>query len=164
MKNSTFGDHFLLVRGSCLISRLSSLLSVSEGKRTTLPRAGTGPVAGATAGLCGTPGPQAGGQDADQRSGPGVQPLCGWTGHPEELWSGDDEVGGDGDDEWPGSATRHQALATNMFSVVRSHLSSDLRSLAPATVPSAQTNRPHGSDRSFARSASLALCYGCQRL
>lgn len=56
MKSSTFEDHLLLVRGSCLILRLNSLLSVSEEKRTTLTGAGAGAGAGerAAAGLSGT--------------------------------------------------------------------------------------------------------------
>lgn len=163
MKNSTFGNYFLLVRGSCLISRLSSLLSVSVEKRATLPRAGAGaragPGAGSAAGLTGAPGPHSGGQEGDRRSAPAVRPFCGWTGCPVQLWSADDEDGGDDDDddEWPGGSSRHRALATVVFTAVRSRRSPAVRSLSPAAVPGAETDRPHGSARGSARPASLAL-------
>lgn len=157
----------MLVRGSCLTARLGSLLSASAEKHTTLPRAGAAAGAGAgtgpAAGLSGAQGPHSGGQEGDQRSGPGVRPFCSWTGHPVQLWSGDDEDGGDDDDEWPASSSRHRGLATIMFTAVRSGFSPTVRSLAPAAVPGAETDRPHGPDRRSARSPSFALCHRRQR-
>lgn len=163
MKNSTFGDHFLLVRGSCLISRLTSLLSVSVEKRTTLPRARAGAGAEAAAGLSGAPVPDAGGQEGDQQSGPGDRPVCGWTGHLVQLCSGDNEDGGGDDDEWPGTSSSHLGLAIIMFTAVRSCVFPAARSLTPATVPGAETDRPHGSGRDSARSATVALLHCWQR-
>lgn len=160
MKNSTFGGIFLLVRGSCLISRLTSLLSVSVEKHTTLPRARAG--AEAAAGLSGAPVPRAGGQEGDQPSGPGDRPVCGWTGHPVQLCRGDDE-NGDDDDEWPGTSIRHRGLVIIMFATVRSCVFPAARSLAPAAVPGAETDQPHGSGRGSARSTPLALLHCWQR-
>lgn len=161
MKNGTFGYHCLLVRGSCLVSRLSSLLSVSVEKRTTLPRARAG--AEAAAGLSGAPVPHAGGQEGDQQSCPGDRPVCGWTGHPVQLCGGDDEDGADDDDEWPSRSSRHRGFATIMFTPVRSRVSPTARSLAPAAVPGIETDRPHGSGRGSTRSAPRALHRGCER-
>lgn len=162
MKNSTFGGIFLLVRGSCLISRLTSLLSVSVEKHTTLPRAGAGAGAEAAAGLSGAPVPRAGGQEVDQQSGPGDRPVCGWTGHPVQLCSGDEE-NGDDDDEWPGTSIGHWGLAIIMFTTVRSCVFPAARSLAPAAVPGAETDRPHGSVRGSACSTPLPLLHCWQR-
>ena len=143
-------DHISLMRALCLILRLNSLLSVSEEKRVTLTRVGTG----AAGGLSSAPGPKAGGQQGDQRNSPAVRLLCGWTGDPVLLRSRDDEVSGD---ERPGTSTRNRGLATPALTTVRTHFLPALRSLAPAALSGAETNRPHGSGGGSACSAPLAV-------
>lgn len=164
MKSCTFGVHLLLVRGSCLVLRLNSLLFVSEPERTSLTRAGAG--ARTAAGLSGIAlGPKAGGQQWDRRRGPAVALSRGWTGDPAQLWSGDDEVGGDEeDDEWLDSSTRHRAHATTPSPAVRSPFSPPMRSLAPAALPGVETDRPHGSGGGSERAAPLVAHSCWQRL
>lgn len=137
MKSSTFGDHLLLVCGSFLILRLNSLLSVSE-KRTTLTESGAGAGARAAAGLCGTLGPNAGGQQWHRRSCPAGGLLSGWTGDAVQPWSGDDEVERDYDgDGCLDSTSRRRGLAASVLPTVRSPFPPSVRSLAPAAMPGA---------------------------
>lgn len=166
MKSCTFGDHILLVHGSCLILRLNSLLSVSEEKRATLTGAGAGAGTGlrAAAGLSGTLGIKAGGQQWHRRSGPAGRLLRGWTGNPAQLWSGDDKVERDYDgDGWTNNKSRHRGLAAPVPPTVRSPFSIAVRSLAPAAMPGAKADRPHGSGGSSSRSTPLDVHSSWQR-